>query len=75
MKLIRKTVRNKRERQGYKSGKVWHVRTGSENLAKERGKQWSELAGEREQSYNQGSPSFKKEGVFRLGNALELSKG
>ena len=48
MKLIRKTVRNKRERQGYKSGKVWHVRTGSENLAKERGKQWSELAGERE---------------------------
>lgn len=36
----------KKEREGYKSGKIWHVRIGSKELVRERRKKWSELVGE-----------------------------
>lgn len=33
----------KNEGEGYKSGKIWHVRIGSKDLVKERRKKLSEL--------------------------------
>lgn len=60
-----------KKRKGYKSGKIWHVITGSKDLVKERRKKWSELVGKQEQDSR--SQSFKKENTVRLANALKQS--